>query len=100
MDASAIALAPYAVDTRHLEDAAKDRQAVGMAARARWNVSSDAVVALFVGKLEPKKRPLDLVEAVARARGHVPALELLVVGAGPLEAEVRARAQALRSLAQ
>ncbi|MCA9314705.1 MAG: glycosyltransferase family 4 protein [Planctomycetes bacterium] len=95
MDASAIALAPYAVDTRHLEDAAKDRQAVGMAARARWNVSSDAVVAQFVGKLEPKKRPLDLVEAVARARGHVPALELLVVGAGPLEAEVRARAQAL-----
>ncbi|MGE0192628.1 MAG: glycosyltransferase family 4 protein [Planctomycetota bacterium] len=95
MDASAITLAPYAVDTRHLDDAARDRKAVGAAARARWNLAPEAVLVLFVGKLEPKKRPLDLVEAVARARRDVPALELLVVGAGPLEAEVRARAKAL-----
>jgi glycosyltransferase involved in cell wall biosynthesis len=36
--------------------------------RARWNLGSDEFVALFVGKLIPRKRPLDLARAVHRLR--------------------------------
>ncbi|MCB9828354.1 MAG: glycosyltransferase family 4 protein [Planctomycetes bacterium] len=94
MPASAITLAPYSVDTRHLADAARDRARFGAAARARWDIPEDAVVALFVGKLEAKKRPLNLVEAVARALPNAGNLHLLVIGAGPLDGEVKARAKA------
>lgn len=54
----------------------------GAALRARWGIAPDATVALFAGKLVPKKHPLDLIAAVARARR--PDLHLLIVGDGEL----------------
>lgn len=53
--------------------------------RERFGLSSDSVVALFVGKLTGIKRPLDLVEAVGLLRDTVPSLQALIVGSGPLE---------------
>jgi glycosyltransferase involved in cell wall biosynthesis len=53
---------------------------------------ADPVRLLAVGRFQPKKGYATLLDAVARARG---ALRLTVVGYGPLEAALRARAQAL-----
>jgi glycosyltransferase involved in cell wall biosynthesis len=50
-------------------------------------------VVLFVGKLIPKKRPLDLVEAAARLRDRGTACRLVVVGEGPLRPAVEALAR-------
>ena len=49
-------------------------------------------IILFVGKLTDKKRPLDLVEAVAVARDRHPSLVVCFAGAGPLSDVVEGRA--------
>ena len=49
----------------------------------------DAVGFLFVGRLIPQKRPLELIEAFAAVRRELPAATLTIVGGGELEAEVR-----------
>jgi glycosyltransferase involved in cell wall biosynthesis len=48
-------------------------------------------VVLFVGKLVPKKGLPVLLDAVARVRATGKRVRLVIVGGGPLEAEVRAR---------
>jgi glycosyltransferase involved in cell wall biosynthesis len=49
----------------------------------------DAVGFLFVGRLIPQKRPLELIEAFTAVRQALPGATLTVVGGGELEAEVR-----------
>lgn len=70
--------------------AAADAARPGRAAlRDRWGIAPEATVAMFAGKLVPKKHPLDLIAAVARV-GR-PDLHLLIVGDGELrDASVRA----------
>lgn len=63
--------------------------------RERLGIAPETKLVLFAGKLMPFKRPLDLIEAAALARGAGEAVEILVAGAGPLEPELRARARAL-----
>jgi 1,2-diacylglycerol 3-alpha-glucosyltransferase len=53
---------------------------------------SDAVVVASLGRLAPEKSPAILFDAVAVAAASVPGLRLLVVGGGPSETELRARA--------
>jgi len=53
---------------------------------------SDAVVVGSLGRLAPEKSPGILFDAFALAAARVPSLRLLVVGGGPSEAEMRARA--------
>ncbi|MCW8137912.1 MAG: glycosyltransferase family 4 protein [Planctomycetota bacterium] len=62
------------------------------AARAELGIAPDAFVCAFVGKLEPQKRPLDLVRAAARAERPV---SLLFAGSGGLEGACRAEARRL-----
>ena len=77
--------APYAVDNDFFAAQAAARAGQQNALRAAFGIPPGAVVFLFAGKLENKKRPLDLLEAVARlpadlrGRAHV-----LVAGDGPL----------------
>jgi glycosyltransferase involved in cell wall biosynthesis len=52
----------------------------------------DAIVVASLGRLAPEKSPSVLFDAVALAMASVPSLRLLVVGGGPSEAELRARA--------
>jgi len=59
--------------------------------RAEKGLDPDAVVVLFVGQLISIKRPLDFVEAIARARRKHPRLQGLMVGSGALEDQVRQR---------
>ncbi len=62
--------------------------------RARWGLAEGRTVFLFAGKLEPKKRPLDLVHAAARARTEGADCQLLFAGDGELRAELEAASAA------
>ncbi len=64
--------------------------------RRGLGVPTDALCVLFVGKLEPKKRPLDLIEAVSVARKRGASVYALIVGEGPLRASCERRAAELR----
>lgn len=87
---SRIFSAPYFVDNARFATGA--RAAGRVEQRRRWNIPDAAACFLFAGKLEPKKRILDLVGAMSlAARGHRP-VHLLVVGSGVLMAEAQALA--------
>jgi len=80
--------APYAVDNGFFAVQATARIGRRDELRAAFGIPSGACVFLFAGKLEEKKHPLDLLEAVSllpadvRARVHV-----LVAGDGSLRGE-------------
>src|SRR5262249_25610854 len=52
-------------------------------------------IVLFVGRFVEKKGLLDAIGAFARARRRVPSARLVIVGAGPLDAQARAHVTAL-----
>jgi glycosyltransferase involved in cell wall biosynthesis len=62
-----------------------DRSAV----RERWRIPSEACVALFVGKLVPWKRPMDLLDAAVR----VPELYVVMIGDGVLRSSLEESAR-------
>ncbi len=62
------------------------------AQRERLGLNEGDLAVLFLGELEQRKRPLDAVAAVQRARRGGAAVVLLVAGEGPQAAEIRARA--------
>jgi glycosyltransferase involved in cell wall biosynthesis len=86
-----VTLTPYVVDNDWwLErSACVDRAAV----RAAWGAAPEDTVFLFCAKLQPWKRPLDLLQAFARAK-FSNAL-LIFAGEGPLRGELESRAVAL-----
>jgi 1,2-diacylglycerol 3-alpha-glucosyltransferase len=53
---------------------------------------ADALVAASLGRLAPEKSPDVLMDAVAVAVARLPRLRLLMIGGGPSEAALRARA--------
>ena len=83
---------PHCVDNAWFS--ARASRSVRGALRARLGVSANTKLILFAGRLLALKRPLDIVEAVARLRGEAQA-ELLVAGAGPLEGALRKKAAEL-----
>ncbi|MCL6480454.1 MAG: glycosyltransferase [Firmicutes bacterium] len=89
--AEKIALTPYAVDNAWwLEQSSRaDRAAV----RAAWGVPRDAPVVVFSAKLQPWKRPSDLLRAFAA--GGVESAHLVFAGDGPLRGALEAEARAL-----
>lgn len=56
--------------------------------RAAWNIPLDAPVVGTVTRLSAQKAPLDFVRAAAQVAAAVPNVYFLVVGDGPLRAEV------------
>ena len=88
---------PYAVDNGFFAAQAAARTGRRDEIRAAFGISSAARVFLFVGKLEEKKHPLDLLEAISllpeEGREHV---HVLVAGEGPLRAECERFARAKR----
>lgn len=50
---------------------------------------------LFVGRLIPRKRPLELLRAFARTRAKLPDATLTIVGEGPMQGEVSREAARL-----
>jgi glycosyltransferase involved in cell wall biosynthesis len=87
-----ITLTPYSVDNDWwmAQSHNVDREAV----RAEWGATPQACVILFCAKLQPWKRPLDLLRAFAQA-DHAHAL-LVYAGEGPQRPELERETAALR----
>jgi glycosyltransferase involved in cell wall biosynthesis len=86
--------APYFVDNTRFCTAARALRHERAALRKCWGIPEHATCFLFAGKLEAKKRPLDLVRAMASLAGTE--AHLLVVGSGALLRDARELAERLR----
>jgi glycosyltransferase involved in cell wall biosynthesis len=86
-----ITLTPYSVDNDWW--ATQSQQVDRTAVRASWGATPETAVVLFCAKLQPWKRPLDLLHAVAQAR--IPRLLLVYAGEGAQRAEIEREAAAL-----
>jgi glycosyltransferase involved in cell wall biosynthesis len=89
--AERVTLTPYSVDNEWWmrQAASVDREAV----RASWGAAPSDAVILFCAKLQPWKRPGDLLRAYAQAQlGNA---VLVIAGEGPLRGELESQAAAL-----
>jgi len=86
-----VTLTPYSVDNDWwLEQAGSvDRRAV----RSSWGATALDIVILFCAKLQPWKRPLDLIRAFAKA--DLPNALLVYAGEGPLREQLESEAVSL-----
>jgi glycosyltransferase involved in cell wall biosynthesis len=87
--------APYCVDNERFSSEADALEPRREAIRSGWGVQAPSIAILFSGKLIEKKRPLDLVNALAIARRRDARFHLLVAGDGPLRAACEQRAREL-----
>lgn len=87
-----LALTPYCVDNDWwiAESSRVDRQAV----RRRWDVPKDAPVVLFCAKLQPWKRPQDVLHAFVRA--GLPNSYLVFAGDGALRSALESEVVSLK----
>jgi glycosyltransferase involved in cell wall biosynthesis len=81
---------PYFVDNDRFVADADRLMSSRDVIRHRWGIAEATTVFAFVGKLQPKKRPLDLIEAAVIAHRRGAPVHVLIVGTGELEAELRA----------
>jgi glycosyltransferase involved in cell wall biosynthesis len=86
-----IFLTPYVVNNAWWLQQAE--QVDHAAVRATWNIPPDDVVVLFCAKLQPWKRPQDVLRAFAQAQ--VPQSWLVYAGDGPLRTELEQMAHEL-----
>jgi len=86
-----VTLTPFVVDNDWWMQQSKlvDRPAV----RAGWGAAPDTLVILFCAKLQPWKRPLDLLRAFAKA--NLSNAILVFAGAGPLLPQLESEAASL-----
>jgi len=93
---STIFFAPHCVDNEFFaESAAPARTPEGrVRLRRRFGIPADNFVVLFVGKLDHKKRPGDVIAAAARLGDDV---TTVIVGSGPGESQYRLEADELGS---
>lgn len=86
-----ITLTPYTVDNdwwmQRSHEIAREN------VRASWGASATDAVILFCAKLQPWKRPLDLLQAFARL--NLANTRLVFAGDGPLRSQLEAEASAL-----
>lgn len=89
---------PFTIDEVAFRAAAANRATLRQQARQSFAIDDDAIVALFVGKLSARKRPGDILDALAHiARGGGGAQRRIVAlfaGNGELAAQLQARAEA------
>lgn len=90
--ATTVIRAPHYVDNAFF--AAGATVEARAASRAEWGLPDDALVCLFAGKFVEKKRPADIVEALALQSD--PRLWALFVGDGELRPAIQARARERR----
>jgi len=86
-----IAFAPHAIDTERFSEPSGVLEARAAEWRTQLGIPAEARTLLFAGKFVPKKEPLLLLDAFCQSKvpGH-----LILVGSGPLEPELHARAKA------
>lgn len=81
---------PYAVENDRFHAASARLAPQREALRKAWGVPDGQVCLLFAGKLEEKKRPLDVIKAAALANRRGAKVHVLIAGSGVLEAEMKA----------
>ena len=84
---------PHFVDNARFRASAETARVRRAELRRGWGIPDDAFVLLFAGKLVPKKRPLDVVRAVAQHGGRD--VRVLVAGEGELRRELEREAERL-----
>jgi glycosyltransferase involved in cell wall biosynthesis len=86
-----VTLTPYSVDNEWWE---QQRSQVNRGAvRASWGAGPDTRVVLFCAKLQPWKRPADLLRAFAKA--SISNALLVLAGEGPLRSQLESEAASL-----
>lgn len=83
-----VVLTPYCVNNDWWIERSRrvDRRAV----RMRWGIPQDAIVVIFSAKLQPWKRPMDLLRAVSRLTSNA---YLVFAGEGPLRPDLESEAK-------
>ena len=88
---------PHYVDNKYFSDRADAKRADRAELRKAWNVPENAFCFLFAGKLQDKKRPLDVLAALRLLQISTISMphpiHLLMVGTGHLEQECRQQAR-------
>lgn len=77
--------APYFIDNDRFVRSAGELASQRDALRERWAIPRASTCFVYAGKLEPKKRILDLLEALRRAAARGATAHLLVIGTGDLQ---------------
>jgi glycosyltransferase involved in cell wall biosynthesis len=88
--AQRMATARYFVDNSRFQSSAADLAPHREALRAKWGIEPDRFCLLFVGKLEPKKRVMDVLAAVRRLLIDGRKVHVLIVGDGEQRSEAEA----------
>jgi glycosyltransferase involved in cell wall biosynthesis len=86
-----IFLTPFAVDNDWWRQRAAEVDRV--ATRTKWQIPEESPVVLFCAKLQPWKRPSDVLRAFVAA--DVPGAYLIIVGDGPLRVSLETEARDL-----
>ncbi len=86
--------APYSVENDRFTKAATERGGQKQTVRNSWAIPADKTVFLFSGKFIAKKRPLDVLHALALLPAEVRTqTQVLMVGDGPLRSDAERLAQ-------
>lgn len=79
--------APHAIDNQRFNDANGDYTKQALEWNKDLNITDDKIVVLFVGKFEPKKNPIILIEAAKKLDPNK--YHFIFVGNGLLEEEMK-----------
>jgi glycosyltransferase involved in cell wall biosynthesis len=79
---------PHSIDVSRFAESPAPKEDEAARWRSELGIAPDRKVLLYTGKFEPKKRPVELMRAVARLSDPSPLL--VMVGAGALQAEIDA----------
>jgi glycosyltransferase involved in cell wall biosynthesis len=82
VDPRRIFRSPFTIDEPVYREASRNRMTLRAATRKEWGIGDDVTVALFVGKLSPRKRPGDLLSAVEKLNGNQGRRQIHAVFAG------------------
>ena len=93
--ADRIFMMPYAVDNRRFIAASRLSASERSEMRASLGVGDDRPIILYAAKLQPRKRPDDLLRAAALLNKERVPFQLAMVGSGEMEPGLRAMAQQL-----
>ena len=86
-----ITLTPYSVDNDWWEE--QSSRVDSAAVRRSWGIAPEASTSVFCAKLQPWKRPVDLLRAFALAT--IPNSVLVFAGEGPLRSELKTEAASM-----
>ncbi len=89
VDPTRIFWCPHFVDNKRFMDQAKQGKDKRSEIRKNWGILDQEVCFVFSGKLERKKRLLDVIQALDAARKENNTIRLLVVGSGEQDAQAR-----------